>query len=185
MGVQPWKRIAPTITNKIGYRTVLVKHFELPSGLVVDRSIMNEDGWQAACAIVITTDNQVVVARQFRPGPEKIFDEIPGGIVDPSETPEDCVRREVAEETGYQAGKVEYLGASYYDAYVGGDRHYFLLTDCTLSKEGSSPTPDEDIEVHTISIAELLANAKKGLMTDPGAVLMAYDRLLELTNPKG
>jgi ADP-ribose pyrophosphatase len=180
MSVQPWKRIAPTISNKIGYRTVVVKHFAMPSGLVVDRSIMNEDGWQAACAIVITADKQVVVARQFRPGPEKIFDEIPDGIVDAGETPEACVVREVLEETGYQAGKVEYLGVSYYDAYVNGDRHYFLLTDCTLSEAGASPTPDEDIAVRTISIAELIANAKKGLMTDPGAVLMAYDKLMEL-----
>jgi ADP-ribose pyrophosphatase len=179
MSVQPWKRIAPTITNKIGYRTILVKHFELPSGLVVDRTVMNEDGWAAACAIVITKDKQVVVARQFRPGPEKIFDEIPGGIVDPDETPEVCVLREVREETGYVAGKVEYLGASYYDAYVGGERHYFLLADCTQGADGPQPTPDEDIEVHTIPVAELIANAKKGLMTDPGAVLMAYDRLVE------
>lgn len=185
MSVQPWKRIAPTVVSKIGYRTVVVKHFELPSGLMVDRSIMNEDGWQAACAIVLTTDNRVVVARQFRPGPEKIFDELPGGIVDANETPEACVLREVQEETGYQAGKVEYLGASYYDAYVNGDRHYFLLTDCTPSSEGASPTPDEDIEVHTISVTKLLTNAKTGQMTDPGAVLMAYDRLIELQKKRG
>jgi ADP-ribose pyrophosphatase len=106
-------------------------------------------------------------------------------MMDAGETPETCVLREVLEETGYQAGKVEYLGASYYDAYVNGDRHYFLLTDCTLSEQGASPTPDEDIEVHTVSITELLDNAKRGLMTDPGAVLMAYDRLIELAKRKG
>lgn len=178
--MKPWKRDEPTIVTKIGYRTVLIKHFELPNGKIVDRTIMNEDGWAAACAIVLTTDNKVILARQFRPGPEKIFDELPGGIVDPGETPEECVVREVSEEIGYVPGEVTYLGAYYYDAYVNGDRHYFLLTGCTPTTEGQHTEADEDIEIRKVSINELLDVAKKGLMSDPGAVLLAYDKLKEL-----
>lgn len=143
---------------------------------------MNQDGWAAACAIALTPDNKVIIARQFRPGPEKIFDELPGGIVDQGETPETCVVREFAEETGYQPGKVAYLGASYYDAYVNGDRHYFLLTGCTLTGKGRMPDPLAPIEVRLLSIPELIDNAKHGRMSDPGAVLMAYDKLREIAN---
>ncbi len=183
--MKPWKRVEPTVVTKIGYRTVLVKHFIMPNDRIVDWTVMNEDGWAAACAIVVTTDNEVVVARQFRPGPEKIFDELPGGIVDSSETPEKCVVREVAEEVGYKPDKVEYLGACYYDAYVNGDRHYFLLTGCIPAKEGQHQTEDENIEVRHITIDELIETAKSGKMSDPGGVFMAYDRLKELAKESG
>ncbi|HUB93673.1 MAG TPA: NUDIX hydrolase [Verrucomicrobiae bacterium] len=178
--MKPWKRIEPTIVTKIGYRTVVVKQFIMPDGRTVDWTIMNEDGWAAANAIVVTKDNKVVVARQFRPGPEQILDELPGGIVDPGETPEQCAVREVAEEVGYIPGTVEYLGASHYDAYVNGDRHYFLFTNCTPSEEGAHVGIDESIEIRLISIDTLLKIAKEGRMTDPGCVLMAYEKLQKL-----
>ena len=178
--MKPWKRVEPTVVTKIGFRTVMVKHFTMPDGRLLDWTIMNEDGWAAANAIIITTDNKVVVARQFRPGPEKIFDELPGGIVDAGETPEECAVREAAEEVGYEPGNIEYLGACHYDAYVGGDRHYFLFTGCTPTEAGPQAEEDESIEVRLVSINELLKIAKSGKMTDPGAVLMAYDKLLDL-----
>jgi ADP-ribose pyrophosphatase len=178
--MKPWKRVEPTVVTKIGYRTVLVKHFIMPSGRLIDWTVMNEDGWAAACAVALTSDNKVIVARQFRPGAEQIFDELPGGIVDKGDTPETCVVRELAEETGYKPGRVEYLGACHYDANTNGDRHYFLLTDCTPTKEGQQQSEDEDIEVQLISIEDLIKIAKSGKMSDPGGVFMAYDKLLEL-----
>jgi len=178
--MKPWKRVEPTIVSKVGYRTMTTKHFVLASGLRVDRTVMHEDGWGAACSVAITANNRVILVRQFRPGPEKIFDELPGGIIDAGETPEQCVVREFTEETGYVPGSVEYLGAYHYDAYVNGDRHYFLLTDCVQTAVGPDHQPDEQIEVRLVSIDRLLGNAKKGLLTDPGGVLLAYDKLVAL-----
>jgi ADP-ribose pyrophosphatase len=178
--VKPWERIEPTIVAKIGYRTVVVKHFVQPDGAIVDWTVLNEDGWAAANAIAITADNKVVIARQFRAGPEKIFDELPGGVMDAGETPEACAVRELAEEVSYRPGKVEYLGACYYDANVNGARHYFLLTDCTPTHKPQQLDAEEHIEVGLISIDELLQNAKSGRMSDPGGVLLAYDKLKEL-----
>lgn len=180
MTLQPWKRVGPTNVRKVGYLTITDKHFVQPSGLEVEWTIMNDDAWAGACAIVITTEGKVVLARQFRAGPERIMDELPGGILDPGETPEQCVVREVAEEVGYKPGKIEYLGVNYYSAAVNGKRHSFLFTDCIPTTEGAQPTPDEDIELRFVTIDELLAIAKRGLMTDPGGVLMAYDKLMEL-----
>ena len=141
--MRPWKRVEPTVVTKIGHRTVLVKHFILPDGRLIDWTGMNEDGWAAACAVALTPDSKVIVARQFRAGPEQGFDELPGGVVDKGDTPEICVVRELAEETGYEPGKVEYLDACHYDSNVNGDRHYFLLTGCTPTKGGQHQTEDE------------------------------------------
>jgi ADP-ribose pyrophosphatase len=180
MAVQPWKRIEPTNVFKAGYRTMVEKHFRLPSGLEVDRTIMNEDSWAAVCAIALTTDNQVILARQFRPGPERTMNDLPGGIVDAGEELETCMVRELSEETGYRPGSVEYLGDYNYDAYVGGKRHYYLLTDCEPTGKGAHQTPDEDIEILLVSIDELFEIAKRAEMADPGALWLAYDKLMAL-----
>jgi hypothetical protein len=77
------------------------------------------------------------------------------------------------------------LGESIRDAYVNGTWYYYLATDCRLSEEG--PEQDEEeynqgAEVQLISIDELIKNARQGNMTDPVAVLQAYEILKEMTD---
>jgi 8-oxo-dGTP pyrophosphatase MutT (NUDIX family) len=67
----------------------------------------------AWCNVIpLTNDNEVVLIDQFRQGIEKISLEIPGGIVDEGETPQQAVERELLEETGYAAGEIVFLGKS-------------------------------------------------------------------------
>ena len=132
--------------------------------------------------IALTPENQVIVARQFRPGPEKILDEIPGGGVEAHDDGnyEAAARRELQEETGYVAGAMEYLGDVYKDSYNNTTWHFYLATDCTLHKYGQTLDETEHIDVHLISIDQLLDNARSARMTDPEAVLLAYERLAKL-----
>ena len=185
MSIQPWKRVEPTTVTKVGHRIITNKRFEMPDGHIDDWTVMHEDGWAAACGIALTPDNKVIIVRQYRPGPEEILDEIPGGIMDEAgETPEQCLVREFTEETGYKPGNIEYLGAGYTDSYVNGKRHYFLLTNCVAGSGGPDDDSNAPVEVVLVSIDEFLQNAKKGLMTDPGAVVMAYDKLMALKEGK-
>ncbi len=60
--------------------------------------------------IVPFTDNdEVILIRQFRPPINGFVIELPAGLVDPGEGFEQAVRRELIEETGYEAGKVQFL----------------------------------------------------------------------------
>src|SRR5581483_5446424 len=96
MSIQPWKRVEPTIVTKIDYRHVVVKTFEVPGkDKKLTIATFLSEGKQAAAVIALTKDKKVVVARQFRHGPEKIMDEIPGGGVEPGEDPEAGARREL------------------------------------------------------------------------------------------
>lgn len=74
-------------------------------------------------------------------------------------------------------GQVEFLGTSCRDAYTNGTRHYYLATDCQLSADGQDLDEFEDIEVALISIDQLLRNAMQDKLTDPHAILLAYERL--------
>lgn len=178
MGV--WRRVEPTTIDKIGHRTVITKHFELPNGTVHDFQTVSPEGSRGVACIAITPDLQVIVARQFRPGPEKILDEVPGGSVESDEDPLTAVTRELQEETGYRPGHIELLGTIYKDSYNNCIWHYYLATDCVLTGEGVHPDSTEDTEVVLVSIDQFLESARNTRMTDTEAVFLAYDRLKEL-----
>src|SRR5438105_3062441 len=102
--MKAWERIEPTSVDRIGYRTIVTKSFKLSDGEVKHFDTVNEENWGGAAIIALTSLNRVVVARQFRPGPEMIMDELPGGVIEEGEDPEQAALRELLEETGYEAG---------------------------------------------------------------------------------
>ncbi len=89
----------------------------------------------------ITEDGRVVMVRQFRPGPGKYLLDLPGGVIDPGQTPEDAARAELREETGYE-GEIECVGRAYVTAYSTARKHIFLARNCHLV---SDPEEDENI----------------------------------------
>lgn len=177
--MQPWKRIEPTIKTKIDYHEIIVKTFELPDGKVVARAIFLAEGKRAAGVIALTSDHKVITATMYRPGPEKMMREIPGGYVDEGEDPEETARRELLEETGYTAGKMTPLGIFNRDAYMHGTWYYYLATDC-IPTDKQNLDHDEFVTIELCSIQEFIDNAKGNGMTDTAAVLAAYDQLKEI-----
>lgn len=175
-----WVRIDPTIPAKIGWRTVITKTFKMPDGRIADFQTLGNEGAHCIATIALTPDNKVIIARQFRPGPEVIMDELPGGGHEPGEDFETAARRELLEETGYIAEEMQFLGDVYKDAYQNAIWHFYLATNCTLHTSGQQLDDHEHVDVHLITIDDLLDNARRGRMTDTEAVLLAYETLQEL-----
>ncbi len=175
-----WQRIDDgSDIQKVGFRTIVSKRFRMNNGKEMQADISGKMGDEAACVIALTPNNQVVIAKQFRCGPEKIMHEMPGGFVDPGETPEHAVVRELQEETGYTTKKITYLGSAYVNAWDNVLHHYYLARDCEQTGV-YNPEELEEIEVTTIPIAEFIQNAKEARMTDAQGVLLAYDMLKEI-----
>lgn len=66
-------------------------------------------GHRCVCVVAIY-EGKLVMVRQFRHGSDRITAELPGGIVDDGETPEEAAKRELEEESGFRAGKITLLG---------------------------------------------------------------------------
>jgi 8-oxo-dGTP pyrophosphatase MutT (NUDIX family) len=162
--MQKWQRVGTDKTEKVGWRWLVHKKFRLPNGYEGVFTTLDRVGKKYACVIALTKQNEVIIVRQFRPGPEAIFDEVIGGAVEDGEVPLEAAKRELAEEAGYRVG--------YY--------YFYLALNCEPLARGNNPDISESIEVRKISINQLIKNAKIGRMSDPQAVLMAYDRLMEI-----
>lgn len=174
-----WKRIEPTVERKVGHRMVVSKTFQMPDGSTAVYDTLHAEGTRYVNAVMITTDNQAVIARQFGPGPEKVFEDNAGGQVNDGETDEEAIVREAREETGYEpTGEVRKVG-EYTNRYTNAVWVGFIMLEC-VRVSGQELDQDEFVEIDTISIDQLIANAKGGHMTDGVTVLLALDQLEKL-----
>lgn len=80
---------------------------ELPSGRTAAREIVEHRG--AVAIVPLTDDGRVLLVRQFRTAAGRALLEIPAGTIEPGESVEGCLQRELAEEVGMQAARIQRL----------------------------------------------------------------------------
>lgn len=173
MSVEKWEEISrEEIFSKWGRSVNLVK-FRLPNGKEMDFNLKKEGPY--VCALALTKDKKVILAKQFRPGPKEVLMELPGGGVEKNETPEQAIEREILEETGYK-GKIQFIGKSHDDAYLELDRSCFVVTDCEKVSEIKGDDT-EFIELVVLSLEEFRQLLRSGKMTDIEVGYMGLDFL--------
>jgi ADP-ribose pyrophosphatase len=97
--------------------------------------------------IPITADGQVVFIRQYRHGVQQDVLEIPGGIMDDGETPEQTAARELLEETGFRARSVRWLGRLLPNPALNSAGCHICVAEGCVSVSDQSPDPFESIEI--------------------------------------
>jgi ADP-ribose pyrophosphatase len=184
--MKQFTRIEPTTVQEVGNKfknMAVIKTFHTEDGMTHEFTTWGEEGVRSGAVLALTPDNQVITTYEFRAGPERWMYELPGGKFNPKEDVQTAALRELKEETGYVPDQVAYLGETCRDAYLNPTWFYFFATGCQLSPEGQSLDEEEKaqgVEVRLISVSELIENAMNNKMTDPAAVLMAYDKLLKI-----
>jgi len=105
------KIISSEYLNKHQYFTARKDAYQLASGKIVDPYFVVELP-ESATAMAVTTDNQILLVKQYRHPVKQYSIELPGGFIVPNENPDDAIKRELLEETGYEFEEVYYLGTT-------------------------------------------------------------------------
>jgi 8-oxo-dGTP pyrophosphatase MutT (NUDIX family) len=134
----------------------------MPDGHIVeDYYVLEYSNW--VNAVAITEDNKVFMVHQYRHAAGIVSLEIPGGVIDDGEQPEQALRRELLEETGYQFDDFELLCTVYANPSTGNNQTYCYLARGGKKVQEQALEEQEEIVVETFTIPEvkqLLANNK-------------------------
>lgn len=149
-----WKILSSSYISQHKYFTARQDKCEMPDGQIVDPYFVVELP-ESVCAMAITDDNQVLLARQYRHPIGETILEIPGGFIDEGENVETAIERELLEETGYAFTKFDYLGKV--AANPGALNNYTHLYLARGGKKISAQALDhnEEIEVLKVPLAEM------------------------------
>jgi ADP-ribose pyrophosphatase len=134
---------------------------KLPNGRETTREIVEHED----CVAIVALDDadNILLVKQFRKPVEKDLLEIPAGGIDPGESPEDAVRREMREETGFLPQKVERLGGFYSSPGFCTEYLYlYLATDLV-------PKPLQAEDTDGITLVRVPLNEIPGLISS-GAI---------------
>ncbi len=142
---------------------------------VVERTVTRPDGRPASVQFVrhpgsvailpILNDGRICLIRNRRLTVEKNLVEIPAGTREPNEPPLSTAHRELAEETGYRAGRMEEMISYYPSPGVLSERmHIFVARD--LTPGDAAREANEEIENYHISWDEALAQVERGEICD-------------------
>lgn len=174
-----WKLLKSNIVFD-NFMQVEERTYELPDGKTKNFYIKITN--PAICVLALTEDNKVITVEQFRPGPNVVLNELPGGYVDDGETPEQAMARELREETGYE-GDVQFVTTCFDDAYVTMQRSCFVATNC--KRVGDQQLDDSEfLNVRLHELPEFLKIVRSGRMTDVEVALLGLDHLDLLDSKK-
>jgi ADP-ribose pyrophosphatase len=170
MAPEDWQQLdAVTVFEKYG-RSIVEIRFKLPSGSIDTFTVRVEP--PTVAVVALTENEEVVLTRQFRPGPRKVIYELPGGYVEDEEI-KSAAERELAEETGY-VGNVSVVGSCFSDSYSASSKFCGVARNVTPGL-GRHLDPEEFIEVVTVPLTEFRRLLREGNIADVDLGYMGLD----------
>jgi 8-oxo-dGTP pyrophosphatase MutT (NUDIX family) len=150
----------------------------LANGHEIERfHVIHGPDW--ASVLCVTEASEVVLVRQYRHGIAQPSLELPAGVIEPHETPEEAARRELAEETGYESDDwVRIQSVSTEPARHTTQAHFFCARGARLTQK-PAPEETEVLEVLRVPLSDLGRLATDGSIVHGvhvGAILAALQR---------
>jgi ADP-ribose pyrophosphatase len=147
-----------------------------PSGKSKTREIIRHPG---ACVIVpLLDDGRVCLIRNYRIAVNQTLVELPAGTLEPPEPPHVTAQRELIEETGYRAAKIEFLHAFFLSPGILDEKmHLYLATGLTAGE--TAREEGEEIENWLVPWPEAVGMVSGGQIQDAKTIvgLLWVDRL--------
>lgn len=133
------------------------------NGLEIVREVVRHNG--GAGALPVFEDGRVALVRQYRHPTNRELLEIPAGKLEWGETPLECAAREVEQEIGWRAGRIEKLCEFYTTPGFCEEKLYIYLAT-ELQPSAQQLDEDELVEVVCLPLAEAVQMALRGEIED-------------------
>lgn len=149
-----------------------VDEVRFPDGSIGSLEMIRHPGASAVVPLLNadSDDPMVLLIRQYRYAADGYLYEIPAGRLDPGESPMECARRELAEETGYRAESVEHLFTMFTTPGFTDEKiHLFLATGLTAGD--AHREADEFLELVPTKLSRALSMVEQGEIQDAKTAL--------------
>jgi len=143
-----------------------------PDGSTGTLEMIRHPGASAAVPLLgdLGDDPEVLLIRQYRYAADQFLYEIPAGRLDPGETPADCARRELQEETGFTAERVEHVFTMYTTPGFTDEKiHLFVATGLVAGQ--AHREADEFMELVPTRLSRALSMVEQGEIQDAKTAL--------------
>ncbi len=135
----------------------------LENGKTATREVVHHHG--GACILPYFADGTICMVRQFRYAFGRVLDELPAGKLEHGEDPDPAALRELEEETGYTADRMEKLAVSYPSpGYTAEQLHLYLARG--LRFVGQHLDADEFLNVYRLPLDEAVRRVESGDICD-------------------
>jgi ADP-ribose pyrophosphatase len=148
--------------------SVRVDEVELLGGRRARREVVIHPG--AAAIVPLLPDGQVVMIRQYRHPAGATLYELPAGVLAAGESPLDCARRELAEETGYEAADLRLLFSTYLSPGFSSEIIHIFVATGLRPAPGAVLDEDEQLDLVTLPLDEAVAMVKRGEVQNAAAI---------------
>ena len=170
--IKPWQRLRSNTPQSFRVFSVRTDTALSPlTGMQHDFYIIESRNW--VNIIPLTSDQQVVMIRQYRHGSREVTLEIPGGLIDPGDTPERAASRELLEETGYQSKEWQKMGEVNPNPALFNNRCFTYLAQNVEKTRNPSLDQTEDIEVILVPLSDIPKMIRKAKI-DHAIVIAAF-----------
>jgi ADP-ribose pyrophosphatase len=171
---------SPPPARRIVYRGLKIdlalQQVPLADGGFAEREVVVHRG--AVALVPMVDPDHVCLVTNDRYAVGETLLEVPAGTIDEGETPDRTAPRELAEETGYRAGKITFLRSWFVSPGVMSERMFLYLCE-DLTPGPTDLQPDERLETRIVPWPEALAMALDGRIKDAKTILalLLCDRL--------
>ncbi len=174
-----WKTLSSNYIYKDQWFIARADSCALPNGKIIEPYYVLEfPNW--CNVVVVTEDDKILMVRQYRHAINQTTIELPGGVIDKNEDPQNAAIREVLEETGYTISQIHLLYSTAPNPATNNNMAYFFLAKANKNLNRQNTDPFEDIDVLLIDKNEVLEMIHKSQIihgVQIGAIYAAYLKL--------